>query len=138
MPVLEAEKYLINVLYPNENCTTFDDLRYVLYTGKNKSITELPSTSKSSYGHLQRCHYLIKLCSNLLNSNRKNMNPISYGWIKDNTMLVPDKCHSQLPDRFIVTSGSKIGCTSGNCSCKLQEVWRTEYCKCFKYDCKNK
>ena len=80
----EAEKYLINVLYLKENCTTFDKLCYVLYTGKNKSITELPSTSKSLYGHLQRCHYFIKLCSNLFNSHRKNMNPISYGWISNN------------------------------------------------------
>ena len=115
------------MLYPKENFTTFDELRHVLYTGKNKSITELPSMSKSLYGHLQRCHYFIKLCSNLLKSNRKNMNPISYGWISNNTMLVPDKCQSKLPD------GS-----SRNCSCKLQEAWCTEYCKYFNYDCNNK
>ena len=66
------------------------------------------------------------------------MNPISYGWISNNTMLVPDKCQSKLPDRFIVTCGSKKGCSSRNRSWKLQEVWCTEYCKWFKYDCNNK
>ena len=48
----DAERYLVNVLQTNSQCTTFDELRYVLYTEKGKSLPELPPTSLSIYGHL--------------------------------------------------------------------------------------
>ena len=58
---LQAEKYLCSVLYPHENCSTFDTLRYSLYKKKNKPISALPPTSNMLYGHLQRSHYFVWL-----------------------------------------------------------------------------
>ena len=34
----QVEKYLSSVLYPKENCDTFNDLRCILYTKKNETL----------------------------------------------------------------------------------------------------
>ena len=41
----QAEKYLCSVLYPKTNCDTFRDLRHILYTKRNKTLSSLPPTS---------------------------------------------------------------------------------------------
>ena len=37
----KVEKCLCSVLYPKENCDIFDDLRYIIYTKKNKTLSSL-------------------------------------------------------------------------------------------------
>ena len=54
-----AEQYLAKVMYSSSNCTTFDELRYKIYTSKKKSITSIQS-------HLDRCYFLINQDINLI------------------------------------------------------------------------
>ena len=42
-----AEKYLVQVVDHCVHCKTFDELRYKYYMKKNKSIIELPPTSRT-------------------------------------------------------------------------------------------
>ena len=52
--------------YCFKNWDTFDDLRYILYTKKKKTLRSLPPTSNMSYGHVLRSHYVVLNCSNLI------------------------------------------------------------------------
>ena len=56
---VDAELYLIKVLQINSTSTTFDELRYELYRKRNKTLYDLPPTSRSLQGHLERCYYVI-------------------------------------------------------------------------------
>ena len=51
----DAETYLLNVLYPTTKCTTFDQLWHELYMLNNRPLSELPPTSHSVRGHVNRC-----------------------------------------------------------------------------------
>ena len=61
----QPEKHLCSVLYPKEIGDTFDDLQYILYTKRNKTLLSLPPTTNISHGHILRSHYVILICSNL-------------------------------------------------------------------------
>ena len=63
----EAERYHSSVLYSKENCNTFDDLRYILYTKMNKTLWSLPSTDMP-HGQALRSHYIVLICSNLISA----------------------------------------------------------------------
>ena len=75
-----AEGYLCSVLSPKDNCKTFDDLRYILYTKKKTPISSLLPTSRMLHGHLLRCHYIVRTCQNLLSDSATNLLPERYGW----------------------------------------------------------
>jgi hypothetical protein len=75
-----AEGYLCSVLSPKDNCKTFDELRYILYTKKKKTISSLLPTSRILHGHLLRCHYIVRTCQNLLSDSATNLLPERYGW----------------------------------------------------------
>ena len=56
----------MNVVQAKSTCATFDELRYNIYTSKNKTLTELPPTSSTIRGHLLHCHYFVRVCVTLL------------------------------------------------------------------------
>ena len=58
-----AEHYLVNVIQPNSNYRTFDELRYEMYRTQKKVLSELPPTSYSRHGHLLRSHYFVNFLS---------------------------------------------------------------------------
>ena len=47
-----AGKYLVKVIEPNIAAKSFDDLRYVIYTTRKTTFSELPPTSSAIKGHL--------------------------------------------------------------------------------------
>ena len=47
-----ADKYLLKVIKPNIAAEPFDDLRYVIYTTRKTTFSELPPTSSAIKGHL--------------------------------------------------------------------------------------
>ena len=51
-------KFEDNVIVPHFIKDIFDDLRYNLYTKKNKTILSLPVTSNMSHGHNLRSYYI--------------------------------------------------------------------------------
>ena len=99
-----------------------------MYTLKRRSLTELPPTSDCLQGHLLRCHYVIRLCTTLLESDKFTIQPISFGWIKKGSVLCADKCFSSMPADYFVTCGCST-CVR-NCRCRMKDVQCTEYCKC--------
>ena len=58
----KAEKYLVKIWQTKAGTkeTTFDGLRFGSYVGKKTSILDLPPTSSSVHGHLERCHYVVR------------------------------------------------------------------------------
>ena len=81
---VDAELYLIKVLRSNSTSTTSDVLRYELYRKKKKekkkkkTLHDLPPTSRSLQGHLERCYYVINESLNLL-SKVRSLEPTVYG-----------------------------------------------------------
>ena len=126
----QAEKYLVQVVETGSKCSSFDDLRYHMYINKRKSIPELPPTSRSLRGHLERCYYLICLCSTLLDPNSFQLNPCRHGWESVNSVMCPKKYRLAMPEQYTVTCGCKSGACGGRCSCKAKEEHCIEYCKC--------
>ena len=47
-----AEKYLIEIISTSSNCSSFNELRYRMYTAKGKALNELPPTSLEIQVHL--------------------------------------------------------------------------------------
>ena len=75
-----AEKYLVQVVDHCDDCKTFDELRYKYYMKKNKSIIELPPTSRTINNHIFRSFYFVKLCRSLLDRESFDLDPLHYGW----------------------------------------------------------
>ena len=130
----QAEKYLVNVIDPNTTCEKFDDLRHMMYTSTDKTLLKLPPTSSAIKGHLLRCHYVVNLCINLLDSGKEELRPVNFGWKRVHGMLVPDQNLQSMPTEFTTKCGCKKGCTKG-CGCKRNSHLCTEYCKCL--NCSN-
>ena len=70
----QTEKYLYSVLYPKENCNEFDDLRFIPYTKKNKTV--IPPASNMSH---------------LILSQETNLNPVEFGWNSVDSVLMTNK-----------------------------------------------
>ena len=133
--LVQAEKYLVNVVQAKSTCATFDELRYNIYTSKNKTLTELPPTSSTIRGHLLRCHYFVRVCVTLLDLETSELSPLNFGWKQVNGMLLPEKNQTSIPEEYTLTCACKKGCTRG-CSCKRNEEQCIEHCKC--QNCSNK
>ena len=112
----QTEKYLWSAPYSKKNCHAFDDLRYVLYTKKNKTVWFLPPTSNMSHGHNLGWLYFDLICSNLISVPEINLNPVEFGWNPVDSVFLPNKCIVTLPKMYTVTFGCKKKCTA-RCQC---------------------
>ena len=131
-----AEEYLVHVWSarskPKEK--DFDSLRYSNYVSKKTTLIDLPPTSSSIFGHLERCHYVIRQYISLLDGHFYG-NPCHYGWLEESGVLVPDKRFSPLFKFYTVRCGCKKKCAN-QCSCVREDVECTEFCNCSK-SCEN-
>ena len=84
---------------------------------QEKALNELPPTSSTIRGHLLRSHYFVHLCSNLLYSYSKILEPANYGWIIENGLLVPTISFATVPSYLTTKCRCKKGCTK-NFGCK--------------------
>ena len=123
-----TEKYLCSVLYPKENCNTFNNLRYIPYPKKNKKLWSWPPTSNMSHKHILRSHYVVLICSNLISAPDTNLNPAEFGWNSVDSILMPNKCIVTLLEIYTVTCGCKKKCT-GRCQCSKFSASCTKFCK---------
>ena len=132
-----AEHYLVNVIQPNSNYRTFDELRYEMYRTQKKVLSELPPTSYSRHGHLLRSHYFANFCLNLEQSLLHDYISIhsllNFGWKSVNDILLPNKYLHIMPTQYVTRCSCNKGCTKV-CGCKPEHC--TEYCKC--QGCDNK
>ena len=124
-----SKQYLVKLLGSAGECNTFDDLRYHLYMNKRKTISELPPTSASMMGHLLRSHYC--LYSSKLYHPQKfiNLDPMNYGWERDNGLLTPAKFYNRLPVEYTVACVCKKRC-NGRCKCRRLAAECSEFCAC--------
>ena len=99
-----------------------------MYTQKGKSLHQLPPTSESINGHLLRSHYMVQLCTNLIDYRQFLLNPRDYGWKQEGSVLFPGKCLKLMPDEYYTTC-SCVACAR-NCGCRFKDVQCTEYCRC--------
>ena len=76
---------------------------------KNKTLYDLPPTSQSLQGHLERCYYVINESLNLL-SNAKSLEPTVYSWESFEAYLLPSKREVTLPSECIIVCGCSKGC----------------------------
>ena len=97
----KAEKYLVDVWAGARSkfkCETFNKLRIHYVIGSTpKPLHSLPPTSSVIHGHIKRAYYVIKKIINLLNDPNIYLDPLSYGWVSEHDMLIPEKCLNPLP-----------------------------------------
>ena len=88
----QSKEYFVKVVSPNTKCTTFDELRFEIYTGKKASLINLLPTSNSIKGHLYRCFFIIQEQTSIYNKIKNHADPCKFGWIIDSdAMLRPEK-----------------------------------------------
>ena len=76
---------------------------FLMYVSKKTTLVDLPPTSSSIHGHLERCHYVIRQYISLLDRHFDG-NPCHYGWFEESGVLLPDKRFSPLPKFYTVRS----------------------------------
>ena len=96
-----AESFLAKVLNASSQSNTFNDLRYETYVSKNTPLHQLPPTSYSLRGHLDRSFYVINMCLNLLSEARFSLDQKCLGWKKVDGVLIPDKRELYTPPEYI-------------------------------------
>ena len=117
-----AEKYLVQVVDHCDDCKTFDELRYKYYMKKNKSIIELPPTSRTINNHIFRSFYFVKLCRSLLDGESFDLDPLHYGWKNEFGLILSQKGLTFMLNDYTVTCNSTKKC-GGRCSCSRLNVF---------------
>ena len=103
-----SASYFVDYLNVEQNLNhTFDDLRYILYTKKNKKLRSLPPTSNMSRRDDLRPYYVVLNCSNLISAPDTNLNLVEFDWNSVDSVLMPNKCIVTLPKMYTVTFGCK-------------------------------
>ena len=82
--------------------TTFDQLRLDVHRHKVVGLEELPPTSSVIRGHLRRAFYVIRNAFTLLDDEESQLDPIHYGWINQEGILMPLK--SLIPAKLLTLS----------------------------------
>ena len=122
------ESFLVRVLNASSQSNTFNDLRYETYVSKKTPLHQLPPTSYSLRGHLERSDYVTNMCLNILSEARFSLHPKCFGWKKVDGVLIPDKRELYMSPEYIVVRGCSKHCT-GRYKCIKNESC-TEFCKC--------
>ena len=105
-----AEQYLIKVVQPKSTCAIFNELRFDMYRSRKTPYANLPPSSHSLQGHLQRCFFIISMAMNLLD-NQFEIDPLEFGWTEVDGYIVPNKQLLPLPDFNLVRCGYMQKCT---------------------------
>ena len=117
----QTEKYLWSAPYSKKNCHAFDDLRYVLYTKKNKTVWFLPPTSNMSHGHNLGWLYFDLICSNLISVPEINLNPVEFGWNPVDSVFLPNKCIEEMHCKMSVQQVSVSALHAQNFASALEK-----------------
>ena len=101
---------------------------------KKKTLYDLPPTSRSLQGHLERHYFVINESLNLL-SKAKSFEPTVYGWESFEAYLLSNKREVTLTSGYTIVCGCKKGCKR-RCNCSKNDVPFTEFCQCPR-NCSN-
>ena len=105
-----TEQYLVKILQPQSCCTSFDQLRFEMYFARKISYLNLPPSSHSLRGHIQRCHFVVRQGISLLDGITE-LDPCDFGWAEVDGYILPEKQLLPLPAYFLVRCGYKKKCT---------------------------
>ena len=108
-------------------CETFDELQHQVYLSKNKTLLELPATSRSIQYHLLLSHYGINFCLTLLDTTTSPINALNFGWESINGILIAQKGDCPMPEEYTSTCVCQKGC-QGRCGWRKTGEPCTEYC----------
>ena len=129
------EKFLVQLLKPGSHFERMDELRYYMYHQSNKTILDLPPTSRATRAHILRSFYATYLQRNCLTG--LELDPRSFGFYEDDGQLTASACHVLFPDDLDLDC--KCGkCATIRCPCRVKNIPCCVYCKCdFQGNCKN-
>ena len=96
------------------------DMNCIAKKKKKKILYDLPPTSQSLQGHLERSYYVINESLNLL-SKAKSLEPTAYDWEGFEAYLLPSKREITIPSEYTIVSGCNKGC-KGRCNCSKNDV----------------
>ena len=139
--ISKAELYLVQVLQKDSTCKSFDELRsYQYHYSTNNAIRELSPTSASIKLHILRAFYVTYIQLSYLETRREQLNPLLYGFIYEDNLLMPQKINTLLPpmEDYVPHCVCKA-CVRLTCCCVRAEIPCCSFCACKKKDtCKNK
>ena len=124
----KAVQYLVQVLNPNNTCTTMDILWYEMFhQSKVSDLHSLPPTSADLHLHILRC----------LNATYRQMHclqnvtvgPTNYGYEIKNGSLLPIYHQNNVWGSLVQTCSCKK-CITKHCECSKIGVPCCVYCKC--------
>src|SRR5437867_763472 len=79
--IIQAEKYLINVIKKDSPCKNMDELRYWMYChSKNKCLEDLPPTSRVTRQHILRALFGTYIQAHCLEENCHQLDPLLFGY----------------------------------------------------------
>lgn len=126
-----AEKFLVQVLKRESDCSTMDQLRlWMYYWGGKQDLVDLPPTSRSVREHILRslfCTYNQIMCLEPL----INLYPTLYGYTNTGDWLLPKTGFIICPDEDdLVSSCNCLKCARKSCCCSDNSLPCCVYCKC--------
>ena len=68
----------------------------------------------------------MRLCHNLLDSQKHTLQPTDYGWYEKSGMLLPEQYRCLLPEQYAITCACHKG-YYGRCSCRRKKELCTDY-----------
>ena len=138
LQISNTEHSLVKCYNQKRKAMNFDDLRYEEYHSKafNFDAKQLPSTSESIYKYIKHAYYQSYMWVNAATNQSMFVDPLYYGYILDNGLLVAEISSSEHPDDF------QLPCTCKKyaqdvCPCRIKSIGCCQYCKCTKSECKN-
>ena len=142
--IAKAEMYLVQVMKKGTPLTNMDSLRDKQYHhSKGLSLDELPPTSHAIDFHIRRAHYATHEMTTILTQslNQTPLNPLSYGFEKQDETLVPIRGVRPIPEEFAIHCNCVKCATERWCSCHQNNLPCCTFCKCQVTDgeicCKN-
>ena len=129
----KTERFLVKLW--KQDFQTLDELRFFLYHQQNKTICDLPPTSRATKAHILRAFYQTYVTTHCLTGS--TIDPTEYGFYEDGALLKPIEAHVVLPSNMPLPCKCGI-CATNRCTCRKSSMPCCTYCKCaFKTMCKN-
>ena len=134
---------IVSNSYVTSTITPFDssdvnDLRYKMFTKKNKIGEKLPPTLDSLLMHLRQACYQSFIWKSACNPMLALESPIGNGWNQENETLVPEyMLFGPVPESIIELVSCKCtkGCKQNTCSCRKAKLSCCDACSCN--ECEN-
>ena len=131
-------KFVCKLYDSSFDSSDINDLRYKLFTKKNKIGEKLPPTLDSLLMHLCRACYQSFIWKSACNPVLALESPIGNGWKEEKETLVPEyMLFDPVPESIIELVSCKCtkGCKQNSCLCRKAKLSCCDACSCN--DCEN-